>query len=129
MASPLTRPLPFPGGFASGKVSVANLLTADSVKKGDKTYYRAEILTRTADGDEGGRHHLFDATVSNGKLYILNHQARGGKGRTTRTAPALGSCIRRRPHTCRAPAQVGDKRWFKGLEASAKTVAQSFTVA
>ena len=64
-----------PGGFAPGKVSVANVLTAGSRSTGGKTYYQYEILTRTADGDEGGRHHLFATTVSNGKLYILKMQA------------------------------------------------------
>lgn len=64
-----------PGGFAPGKVSVANVLTTGSRSTGGKTYYQYEILTRTADGDEGGRHHLFATTVSNGKLYILKMQA------------------------------------------------------
>jgi len=63
------------GGFAPGKVSVANVLTAGSRSAGGKTYYQYEILTRTADGDEGGRHHLFATTVNNGKLYILKCQA------------------------------------------------------
>jgi|APGre2960657444_1045066.scaffolds.fasta_scaffold00137_2 hypothetical protein len=63
------------GGFAPGKVSVANVLTVGSKSSGGKTYYQYEVLTRTADGDEGGRHHLFSATVSNGKLYILKMQA------------------------------------------------------
>jgi len=34
----------------------------------------AEILTRTADGDEGGRHQLVAATVTNGNLYLLKVQ-------------------------------------------------------
>ena len=63
------------GGFAPGKVSVANVLTTGSRSAGGKTYYQYEILTRTADGDEGGRHHLFATTVNNGKLYILKCQA------------------------------------------------------
>lgn len=33
-----------------------------------------EILTRTADGDEGGRHQLIAATVSNGNLYLIKVQ-------------------------------------------------------
>ena len=64
-----------PGGFAPGKVSVANVLTVGSRSTAGKTYYQYEILTRTADGDEGGRHHLFSTTVSNGKLYIMKLQA------------------------------------------------------
>ena len=63
------------GGFAPGKVSVANVLTTGSRSAGGKTYYQYEILTRTADGDEGGRHHWFAKTGDNGKLYILKCQA------------------------------------------------------
>jgi hypothetical protein len=37
-------------------------------------YYKYEILTRTADGDEGGRHQLISAAVGNGNLYILKVQ-------------------------------------------------------
>lgn len=63
------------GGFAKGKVSVANVLSVGSRKDSNgKTYYCAEILTRTADGNEGGHHHLFEAAVSNGKLYMLKQQ-------------------------------------------------------
>ncbi len=51
-----------------------------------------------ADGDEGGRHQLITASVSNGQLYILK-------------------------------VQVGDKRWFKGVEKDAKGAWNSFTVA
>jgi len=40
-----------------------------------KSYYRVSLLSRTADGDEGGEHQLFTAAVSNGKLYILKLQA------------------------------------------------------
>lgn len=35
----------------------------------------AQVLTTTADGDEGGKHQLINATVSDGKLYILKAQA------------------------------------------------------
>jgi len=64
------------GGFAAGRVSTASLLgvATDKDKKG-KTYYKFEILTRTADGNEGGRHQLVKATISNGKLYLLKVQA------------------------------------------------------
>lgn len=62
------------GGFEKNTVSSAALLsTASSVKKG-KTYYEIEMLVRTADGDEGGRHQLFGATVSGGKLYVVKVQ-------------------------------------------------------
>jgi len=33
-----------------------------------------EILTRTADGDEGGRHQIISAGVAGGKLWILKVQ-------------------------------------------------------
>ena len=33
------------------------------------------MLTRTADGDEGGKHQLINAAVSDGKLYICKAQA------------------------------------------------------
>jgi hypothetical protein len=32
-------------------------------------------VTRTADGDEGGKHQLITATVNGGKLYICKAQA------------------------------------------------------
>lgn len=57
-----------------------------------------EILTRTADGDEGGRHQIISAGVAGGKLWILK-------------------------------VQVGDKRWFKGVDKDAIGAADSFTLA
>lgn len=63
------------GGFAPNRVSAASLLeekvTTD--KKGTK-FYEYEILVRTADGDEGGRHQVIKAGVSGGKLWILKVQ-------------------------------------------------------
>ena len=47
-------------------VSVANVLSVGSRVTNGRTYYTYEILTRTADGDEGGRHHLFAVTSANG---------------------------------------------------------------
>ena len=35
---------------------------------------RYELLTRTADGNEGGRHQLLTAAVGNGNLYICKVQ-------------------------------------------------------
>ena len=63
------------GGFAENRVSAASLLGVETAtdKKG-KTYYKYNILSRTADGDEGGRHQLINATVSDGVLYILKVQ-------------------------------------------------------
>merc|ERR1712193_571204 len=63
------------GGFAPDRVSAASVLDLESStdKKG-RTIYRYNILSRTADGDEGGRHQLISATVSNSNLYILKIQ-------------------------------------------------------
>lgn len=63
------------GGFESGAVATANLLEASTAEVGGKPYYFLTVLTRTADGDEGGKHLLITATVNDGKLYILKAQA------------------------------------------------------
>ncbi|KAK6141264.1 hypothetical protein DH2020_024980 [Rehmannia glutinosa] len=63
------------GGFDSGAVATANILeTATPVVNGTQ-YYFLSVLTRTADGDEGGKHQLISATVKDGKLYICKAQA------------------------------------------------------
>ena len=57
-------------------MSAASVLDVqEATDKKGKKYYKYEVLTRTADGDEGGRHHLVAATVSGGNLYILKVQA------------------------------------------------------
>jgi len=64
------------GGFAPNKVAAASVLSADTRKdSAGKTYNVYELLTRTADGNEGGRHHLIAATTSKGNLYIFRAQA------------------------------------------------------
>jgi len=63
------------GGFAANKVSTAAVLDVYTRENKGKTYYQYEILTRTADGDEGGRHQLITATVSDGNLYIMKLQS------------------------------------------------------
>lgn len=63
------------GGFDSGAVAVANVLESGTTEIGGKPYYNISVLTRTADGDEGGKHQLITATVSGGKLYICKAQA------------------------------------------------------
>ncbi|GMI67728.1 OXYGEN-EVOLVING ENHANCER PROTEIN 2, PHOTOSYSTEM II SUBUNIT P, photosystem II subunit P-1 [Hibiscus trionum] len=63
------------GGFDSGAVATANVLESSSSTVGGKPYYFLSVLTRTADGDEGGKHQLITATVSGGKLYICKAQA------------------------------------------------------
>ena len=117
-----------------------------------------------ADGDEGGRHQLITASVSNGNLYILKIQVRKSMPRqerldVARTAPlpakvvinvmalhtsaaakriwllracqpAIGLQVKLTPHRASyCFAQVGDKRWFKGVEKDAKGAWNSFTVA
>jgi photosystem II oxygen-evolving enhancer protein 2 len=50
-------------------------LDSEIVKVDGKPYYRIEVLTTTADGDEGGKHQLISATVNDGKLYLVKAQA------------------------------------------------------
>ncbi|KAI3437118.1 PsbP domain-containing protein [Psidium guajava] len=63
------------GGFESDAVATANILESSSPEVGGKKYYFLSVLTRTADGDEGGKHQLIYATVKDGKLYICKAQA------------------------------------------------------
>ena len=56
-------------------MATANILESSTSTVGGKQYYFVSVLTRTADGDEGGKHQLITATVSNGKLYICKAQA------------------------------------------------------
>ena len=63
------------GGFAANKVSSAAVLDVFTKSNKGKTYYYYEVLTRTADGDEGGRHQLIAATVSDGTLYTMKLQS------------------------------------------------------
>jgi hypothetical protein len=88
------------GGFDKDKVSNAALLDMqEATDQSGKTYYKYEILTRTADGSLGGRHYLITASVGAGnKLYVMKVQA-------------------------------GDKRWNKGTDKAAMAAWNSFTVA
>ncbi|CAK7346631.1 unnamed protein product [Dovyalis caffra] len=63
------------GGFEANTVATANILQTSTPVIDGKQYYFLEVLTRTADGDEGGKHHLIQATVKDGKLYICKAQA------------------------------------------------------
>ncbi|KAF3445023.1 hypothetical protein FNV43_RR14716 [Rhamnella rubrinervis] len=63
------------GGFDPDAVATANILESASTTVGGKPYYTISVLTRTADGDEGGKHQLITATVKDGKLYICKAQA------------------------------------------------------
>ncbi|KAK1681599.1 hypothetical protein QYE76_042447 [Lolium multiflorum] len=63
------------GGFESGAVATANVLESSAPVVDGKQYYSITVLTRTADGDEGGKHQLITATVADGKLYVCKAQA------------------------------------------------------
>ncbi|CAI9089919.1 OLC1v1024571C1 [Oldenlandia corymbosa var. corymbosa] len=63
------------GGFTDNQVATANILETATPTVNGKQYYFVTVLTRTADGDEGGKHQLITATVSDGKLYICKAQA------------------------------------------------------
>ncbi|XP_024987695.1 oxygen-evolving enhancer protein 2, chloroplastic-like isoform X1 [Cynara cardunculus var. scolymus] len=63
------------GGFEEDAVATANILETSTPVIDGKQYYCLSVLTRTADGDEGGKHQLITATVSGGKLYICKAQA------------------------------------------------------
>ncbi|KAK4278918.1 hypothetical protein QN277_016692 [Acacia crassicarpa] len=63
------------GGFETDAVATANILDSSSPVIGGNQYYTVTVLTRTADGDEGGKHQLITATVKDGKLYICKAQA------------------------------------------------------
>lgn len=63
------------GGFEPGAVATANLLEAASPVVGGTQYYYLSVLTRTADGDEGGKHQIITAAVKDGKLYVCKAQA------------------------------------------------------
>ena len=74
-AFPVNAAVRSEGGFAPGKVAAASVLDVqEATDKNGKKYYKFEVLTRSADGDEGGRHHLVAATVSKGDLYLLKVQ-------------------------------------------------------
>ncbi|XP_010557156.1 PREDICTED: oxygen-evolving enhancer protein 2-1, chloroplastic [Tarenaya hassleriana] len=63
------------GGFDGNAVATANILDTSTQDVGGKQYYYLTVLTRTADGNEGGKHQLIAATVNGGKLYICKAQA------------------------------------------------------
>ncbi|KAK6238492.1 hypothetical protein QUC31_003961 [Theobroma cacao] len=82
------------GGFESNAVAVANIMDSSTPVIGGTQYYIVSVLTRTADGDEGGKHQLISATVKNGKLYICKAQAgdkRWFKGARKFVESTLGS--------------------------------------
>jgi hypothetical protein len=63
------------GGFKPNQVSTASLLDSEMVTgKDGKDHMNLHVLIRSADGNEGGKHHLISAAVSNGQLYIMKAQ-------------------------------------------------------
>jgi len=63
------------GGFKANQVSSAVLLDAENVKGPDnKEHLNLHVLIRSADGNEGGRHHIISAAVNQGQLYIMKAQ-------------------------------------------------------
>uniref|UniRef100_A0A0F7H006 23 kDa subunit of oxygen evolving system of photosystem II n=1 Tax=Goodyera fumata TaxID=1390594 RepID=A0A0F7H006_9ASPA len=63
------------GGFDDNAVAAANIIESSTPVINGKQYYTISVLTRSADNDEGGRHLLISAAVSDGKLYLLRAQA------------------------------------------------------
>ncbi|BBN02703.1 photosystem II oxygen-evolving enhancer protein 2 [Marchantia polymorpha subsp. ruderalis] len=63
------------GGFKDNAVSTAAILESEVKESNGKTYFYISVLTRTADGDEGGKHQLIIATIDSGKLYVMKAQA------------------------------------------------------
>ncbi|KAL2327488.1 hypothetical protein Fmac_020915 [Flemingia macrophylla] len=63
------------GDFDANVVATANILESSTSVIDGKQYYTLSVLTRTADGDESGKHKLITATVKDGKLYIFKAQA------------------------------------------------------
>lgn len=91
------------GGFKPNAVAAASLMDVSTFEKDGKPYVRYDVLTRTADGEEGGRHNLITAAVGDvgGKKMLFVQLV-----------------------------VVGDKRWYKaGGAAAARGTAESFTVA
>ena len=92
------------GGFKPNAVAAASLMDVSTFEKDGKAYVRYDVLTRTADGEEGGRHNLLTAAVGESK-----------EGKKTLFVQLV---------------VVGDKRWYKaGGAAAARGTAESFTVA
>ncbi|VAH46157.1 unnamed protein product [Triticum turgidum subsp. durum] len=73
--NPTTKKTITEGGFESDAVATANVLESSAPVVDGKQYYSITVLTRTADGDEGGKHQLITATVADGKLYVCKAQA------------------------------------------------------
>lgn len=83
------------GGFLPNKVAANSVLgVSEATDKKGRKYYKYDVLSRTADNDEGGRHQLIAAAVSNGKLYLLKVQIgdkRWGRGEKYNAETTLDS--------------------------------------
>jgi photosystem II oxygen-evolving enhancer protein 2 len=86
------------GGFAPNKIAAASLMASEAKTVDGKEYYTYEVLTRTQDGEEGGKHHLISAAVSNDGTLFVHHSV------------------------------TGDKRFFKGYDKAVKGSLASFRV-
>lgn len=63
------------GGFLPNKVAAASVLdVSEATDKKGRKYYRYQVLARSADDNEGGRHNLIAATVADNKLYLCKVQ-------------------------------------------------------
>lgn len=56
-------------------VATTNILETAAPVISEKPYYFISVLTRTADGDEGVKHQLINASFKDGKLLICKAQA------------------------------------------------------
>jgi photosystem II oxygen-evolving enhancer protein 2 len=63
------------GGFDPNLVASANIFKAEEASVNGKPYYYLAVLTRTGDGNEGGRHQYVVSTVKDRKLFIFKAQA------------------------------------------------------
>eukprot|EP00850_Spirogloea_muscicola_P024380 SM000717S21384 [mRNA] locus=s717:1197:2170:- [translate_table: standard] len=63
------------GGFEANIVASASVLETSTATIDGRPYYKLSLLSRTADGDEGGKHQLITATIKDGKLWIMRTQA------------------------------------------------------
>ncbi|XP_024389801.2 oxygen-evolving enhancer protein 2, chloroplastic-like [Physcomitrium patens] len=67
--------IPSEGGFMDNAVATAAMLEANSEDVNGRPNYKLSVFTRTADGDEGGKHQLIAATVKDDNLYLFKAQA------------------------------------------------------
>ncbi|KAK9808485.1 hypothetical protein WJX73_000084 [Symbiochloris irregularis] len=79
------------GGFKKNAVSATSLIDSYVDNKDGKPYYKMEVLSRTADGTEGGKHNLISAAVSQGDLYVCKVTI--GDKRWVRGANKFGKSI------------------------------------